>query len=225
MGTYAGIPYLVTELLDGKTLTESIRRGPLPFRKAIEYGVQIARGLAAAHEKGIVHRDLKPDNLFVTKDGRVKILDFGLAKLIQPKDSPANLSPTITMAGVAMGTVGYMSPEQVRGVAVDHRSDIFALGAILYEMVMGRQTFQRPTSADTMSAILNEDPGPYFRHRSGHTRGVGEAGAPLSGKESRAAISVRLRSCLRTGSVIGSHPLIAKRRLSHSERRAAVVLG
>jgi serine/threonine protein kinase/Tol biopolymer transport system component len=160
MGTYAGIPYLVTELLDGKTLTESIRRGPLPFRKAIEYGVQIARGLAAAHEKGIVHRDLKPDNLFVTKDGRIKILDFGLAKLIQPKDSPANMSPTITMAGVAMGTVGYMSPEQVRGVAVDHRSDIFALGAILYEMVMGRQTFQRPTSADTMSAILNEDPGP-----------------------------------------------------------------
>ncbi len=160
MGTYAGVPYLVTELLEGKTLTETIRRGPLPFRKAIDYGVQIARGLAAAHEKGIVHRDLKPDNLFITKDGRVKILDFGLAKLMQPKESLTNLAPTLTLPGVAMGTVGYMAPEQVRGLAIDHRADIFALGAILYEMVMGKQTFQRPTSADTMSAILNEDPAP-----------------------------------------------------------------
>src|SRR5579871_2315062 len=160
MGTYAGVPYLVTELLDGKTLTETIRRGPLPFRKAIDYGVQIARGLAAAHEKGIVHRALKPDNLFITKDGRAKILDFGLAKLMQPKESLTNLAPTLTLPGVAMGTVGYMAPEQVRGLAIDPRADIFALGAILYEMVMGKQTFQRPTSADTMSAILNEDPAP-----------------------------------------------------------------
>jgi len=160
MGTYAGVPYLVSELLEGKTLTESIRRGPLPLRKAIDYGVQIAHGLAAAHEKGIVHRDLKPDNLFVTKDGRVKILDFGLAKLIQPKESLPNVAPTITMPGVAMGTVGYMAPEQVRGLATDHRADIFAFGAILYEMVMGKRTFERPTSADTMSAILNEEPPP-----------------------------------------------------------------
>ncbi len=158
MGTYAGIPYLVSELLEGKTLTETIRRGPLPLRKAIDFGVQIANGLAAAHEKGIVHRDLKPDNLFVTKDQRVKILDFGLAKLIQPKDSLTNLAPTVTLPGVAMGTVGYMAPEQVRGLATDHRADIFAFGAILYEMVMGKRTFQRPTSADTMSAILNEEP-------------------------------------------------------------------
>ncbi|MGC2450904.1 MAG: protein kinase [Candidatus Sulfotelmatobacter sp.] len=157
MGTYGRIPYLVSELLEGRTLTETIRRSPLPPRKAINYGVQIARGLAAAHEKGIVHRDLKPDNIFLTKDGRIKILDFGLAKLVQPKDSLATLAPTVTIAGVAMGTVGYMSPEQVRGLAVDHRADIFAFGAILYEMLAGKRIFARPTSADTMSAILNDE--------------------------------------------------------------------
>lgn len=158
MGTYLGMPYMVSELLEGRTLTEVIRRAPLGLRKAIDYGVQIARGLAAAHEKGIIHRDLKPDNLFVTKDGRVKILDFGLAKVIQPKESVSNLAATITLPGVALGTIGYMSPEQVRGHSTDQRADIFALGAILYEMVMGKQTFQRPTSADTISAILNEEP-------------------------------------------------------------------
>ena len=160
MGTHHGSPYLVTELLEGRTLTETIRRAPLPLRKAIDYGVQIAHGLAAAHEKGIVHRDLKPDNIFITKDGRAKILDFGLAKLIQPKESLTSLAPTVTLPGVAMGTVGYMSPEQVRGLAVDRRSDIFAFGAILCEMLMGKPTFGRPTSADTMSAILNEEPPP-----------------------------------------------------------------
>lgn len=158
MGSYLGMPYMVTELLEGKTLTETIRRGPLAIRQAINFGMQIARGLAAAHEKSIVHRDLKPDNLFVTKDGRVKILDFGLAKVIQPKESVANLAATITLPGVALGTIGYMAPEQVRGLSTDQRADIFALGAILYEMVMGKQTFQRPTSADTISAILNEEP-------------------------------------------------------------------
>ncbi len=160
MGTYAGVPYLVSELLEGKTLGETVRRGPLPLAKVIDYGVQLARGLAAAHQKGIVHRDLKPDNVFVTKDGRIKILDFGLAKVIQPKESVMTLAPTVTMQGVAMGTVGYMSPEQVRGLATDHRTDIFAFGAILYEMAMGKRTFERPTSADTMSAILNEQPVP-----------------------------------------------------------------
>src|SRR5450755_2255385 len=160
MATHQGVSYMVSELLDGETLRERLRRGPIPLRKAIDYGVQIAHGLAAAHDKGIVHRDLKPDNLFVTKDGRVKILDFGLAKVMQPKESLANVAPTLTIPGVAMGTVGYMSPEQVRGLATDHRTDIFAFGAILYEMVMGQSTFGRPTSADTMSAILNEEPTP-----------------------------------------------------------------
>jgi Tol biopolymer transport system component len=168
MGTYAGVPYLVSELLEGKTLTETIRRGPLALRKAIDYGVQIAHGLAAAHEKGIVHRDLKPDNLFVTKDGRIKILDFGLAKLMQPKESIANAAPTLTQPGLALGTIGYMAPEQVRGLATDQRSDIFAFGAILCEMLMGKPTFQRPTSADTMSAILNEEP-PRISELAPHT--------------------------------------------------------
>jgi Tol biopolymer transport system component len=157
MGTYQGMPYLVSELLEGKTLTETIRRGSLPLRKVIDFGVQIASGLAAAHAKGIVHRDLKPDNLFVTKEGRVKILDFGLAKLIANNQTIGTVAATITLPGMALGTVGYMSPEQVRGQETDQRADIFALGAILYEMVTGKQTFQRPTSADTMSAILNDE--------------------------------------------------------------------
>src|SRR5208283_4648212 len=161
MGTYEGAPYLVSELLEGETLREPIRRGRLAVRKAIDYGVQIARGLAAAHEKGIVHRDLKPENLFVTKDGRLKILDFGLAKLTQPQPGSENSALTLTEgteAGVVMGTVGYMSPEQVRGQPADHRADIFAFGAILYEMLAGKRAFEKPTSPETMTAILNEDP-------------------------------------------------------------------
>ncbi len=158
MGTHNGIPYLVSELLEGKDLAESLRRGPLPLRQVIQYGIQIAHGLAAAHEKGIVHRDLKPENVFVTKHGRVKILDFGLAKIPTSRQVPKNQATTITKLGVAVGTVGYMSPEQVRGQNVDHRTDIFAFGAILCEMVMGKATFQRATEADTVSAILNEEP-------------------------------------------------------------------
>jgi eukaryotic-like serine/threonine-protein kinase len=160
MATEGRVSYLVEELLDGETLRERLRRGPVPIRKAIDYGVQFAHGLAAAHDKGITHRDLKPDNLFVTKDGRVKILDFGLARLAQPKASP-EVEATVdlgTEPGMVMGTVGYMSPEQVRGQPADHRSDIFAFGTILYEMVTGKPTFRKSTSAETMTAILNEDP-------------------------------------------------------------------
>jgi|HubBroStandDraft_5_1064220.scaffolds.fasta_scaffold03181_3 serine/threonine protein kinase len=161
MGTHEGAPYLVSELLEGEALRDQLKRGRLVMRKAIDYGVQIARGLAAAHEKGIVHRDLKPENLFVTKDGRVKILDFGLAKLMQRRPSSDPSAPTFaaeTEAGAVMGTVGYMAPEQVRGDAADHRADIFAFGAILYEMLAGKRAFQKPTSPETMTAILNEDP-------------------------------------------------------------------
>src|SRR5277367_3424993 len=151
-GSFEGAPYLVSELLVGSTLRETLDHGPLPVRKTIDYGVQIAHGLAAAHEKGIVHRDLKPENLFVTKEGRVKILDFGLAKLVQRQpelDAPA---PTLTVGtdpGLVMGTAGYMSPEQVRGQPLDHRTDIFAFGAILYEMLAGKRAFQRPTPVET----------------------------------------------------------------------------
>jgi eukaryotic-like serine/threonine-protein kinase len=161
MGTHQGAPYLVSELLEGGTLREQLVQGPMPLRKAINLGVQIARGLAAAHQKGIAHRDLKPDNLFVTKDGRVKILDFGLAKLTQVGTSSghcASMATEGTEPGVVMGTVGYMAPEQVKGEAVDQCADIFSFGSILYEMLTGKRAFQKPTSAETMSAILNEEP-------------------------------------------------------------------
>ena len=160
-GVFEGVPYLVSELLEGSTLRQVLQRGPLPVRKAIDYAVQIAHGLAAAHDKGIVHRDLKPENLFVTKDGRIKILDFGLAKLMQAQPDSDGNAPTMTRGtdpGMVMGTAGYMSPEQVRGQTVDYRTDIFAFGAILYEMLTGTRAFHRSTSAETMTAILNDDP-------------------------------------------------------------------
>src|SRR5271168_667516 len=161
IGTSDGSPYVVSELLEGETLRERLRSGPVVVRKALDYALQIAHGLAAAHEKGIIHRDLKPENLFLTKDGRVKILDFGLAKLTQPDSGTHTSLPTQTQAteaGVVMGTAGYMSPEQVRGTAVDPRSDIFSFGAILYEMISGKRAFHGETAADTMSAILREEP-------------------------------------------------------------------
>ncbi len=162
LGTHDGAPYIVTELLEGETLRARLSGGALPVRKATDYAAQIARGLAAAHEKGIVHRDLKPENLFLTKDGRVKILDFGLAKLTQPEGQPnpqTNL-PTAdgTEPGVVLGTLGYMAPEQVKGKPADARSDIFAFGAVLYEMLSGARAFHRDTAAETMSAILREEP-------------------------------------------------------------------
>ena len=149
IGTSDGSPYVVSELLEGETLRERLRSGAIPARKALEYALQIAHGLAAAHEKGIIHRDLKPENLFLTKDGRVKILDFGLAKLTQldPGSGSNTAMPTVTHhgteAGLVMGTAGYMSPEQVRGLTLDPRSDIFSFGAILYEMLSGKRAFHR----------------------------------------------------------------------------------
>ncbi len=164
IGTHDGSPYMVCELLEGETLRARLHGGVLSPRKAVEFAIQIAEGLAAAHEKGIVHRDLKPENIFLTKDGRVKILDFGLAK-IAPGGSEPNAAQTLTSAHVALteagqvlGTAGYMSPEQVRGLAVDHRSDIFAFGAIFFEMLSGKRAFSRDTAAETMTAILKEDP-------------------------------------------------------------------
>jgi Tol biopolymer transport system component len=160
IGDEHGSPYVVSELLEGETLRERLRSGALPSRKAIDYGLQVARGLAAAHEKGIVHRDLKPENLFITSDGRVKILDFGLAKLTRPEAVSGADAPTVhavTEPGLIMGTAGYMSPEQVRGQVADPRSDIFAFGTILYEMIAGKRAFHGETSADTMSAILKEE--------------------------------------------------------------------
>jgi eukaryotic-like serine/threonine-protein kinase len=159
IGSHEGAPYVVQELLEGETLRAELAGGRFSPRKAAEYAVQIAQGLAAAHEKGIVHRDLKPENLFVTNEGRVKILDFGLAKLTQPEGSVAVTSlPTATEPGVVMGTIGYMSPEQIKAKPADARSDIFALGAILYEMLSGQRAFRGDSAGETMAAILKEDP-------------------------------------------------------------------
>ncbi|MFH1177004.1 MAG: protein kinase [Acidobacteriota bacterium] len=161
IGSHLGSSYVVSELLEGQTLRERLAESPLTPRKAVDLGIQIAHGLDAAHAKGIVHRDLKPENLFLTRDGQVKILDFGLAKLTvsaQPVLPPEALTPHTTEAGMVMGTAGYMSPEQVRGQAVDHRSDIFALGSILYEMVTACRAFAADTPVETMNAILKDEP-------------------------------------------------------------------
>jgi eukaryotic-like serine/threonine-protein kinase len=163
IGTDRGITYVVSELLNGTTLRERIQAGPMPTRKVVETGLGILSGLAAAHERGIAHRDLKPENLFVTADGAVKILDFGLAKLSQTVPpgataSVATMASPQTTPGLVLGTIGYMAPEQVRGLPADHRADIFSFGAIIYEMFTGKRAFQGATTADTMTAILTSDP-------------------------------------------------------------------
>jgi len=162
IGEEDGTPFLVCELLEGESLRERLRREPLPVRKCLDYCGQIVEGLAAAHERGIIHRDLKPENIFLTKDGRAKILDFGLAKLaVEMGAGDAANAATMTMGsvpGMVVGTIGYMSPEQVRGLAIDTRSDIFSFGVVIYEMLARKNAFHRPTSADTMSAIMREEP-------------------------------------------------------------------
>jgi len=161
-GTHEGIAYAVMELLEGETLLGKLGAGPIPQKQAVDYALQIARGLSAAHEKGIVHRDLKPDNLFITKDAHLKILDFGLAKRVEAiapgEETSAPTASGHTRPGTVMGTVGYMSPEQVRGLPVDHRSDIFSFGAIFYELLSGRRAFKRDTVSDTMAAIMRDEP-------------------------------------------------------------------
>ena len=162
VGMYDGAPYLVTELLEGATVRNRLCNGALHPRKAVDHAVQIAHGLAAAHDKGIVHRDLKPENVFICQDGRVKVLDFGLAKLTEAESregAVTSLEPALqTGSGVVLGTAGYMSPEQVRGQKADRRSDIFSFGAVLYEMLSGQRAFHGATPADTASAILKEEP-------------------------------------------------------------------
>jgi serine/threonine protein kinase len=160
VGTHDGQPYLITELLEGATLREALADGALPASKAVDIARQLASGLAAAHAKGIAHRDIKPENLFLTRDGRVKILDFGLAKMQEGAGEGGSMtrSPAVTEPGVVLGTVNYMSPEQVRGQAADARSDIFSVGVVLFEMLTGARPFQGDSAVETMSAILKTDP-------------------------------------------------------------------
>ncbi len=176
LGTQDGMPYVVSELLEGETLRAVLDGGRLPLRKTIDYARQIARGLAAAHAQGIVHRDLKPENLFVTSDGQLKILDFGLAKLVSPEQGEAragdSLAATMTQAGMIMGTAGYMAPEQVRAEAADHRSDIFSLGCVLYEMAAGQRAFHRETPVETLNAILREEPAKFPADVSAEAQGL-----------------------------------------------------
>ena len=164
-GTTGGTSWIAMERVDGENLRKLLGAGPMPLKKLLAVATQIAEGLAKAHETGIVHRDLKPENLMVTREGTVKILDFGLAKLTAPTDESGERtqSPTVsvgTEAGVVLGTVGYMSPEQALGEPLDFRSDQFALGSILYEMVSGRRAFARASAPETMAAIIREEPAP-----------------------------------------------------------------
>jgi serine/threonine protein kinase len=158
IGVQDGTPYVVSELLEGRSLRHHLASGPLSLRRATEYAVQVARGLSAAHAQGVVHRDLKPENIFITKDGRAKILDFGLAKSLSPGTLQSSTISNGTEPGMILGTVGYMSPEQVRGENVNHLSDIFSFGVVMYEMLSGKRAFKRNTNVETMNAVLNEDP-------------------------------------------------------------------
>src|SRR5262245_58853502 len=163
VGTDAGVAYAVMELIDGETMATKIGTGRLPVRRVIDYAVQIARGLAAAHDRNIVHRDLKPANIIVASDGHVKILDFGLAKAdaaaaAEPNRVSDAETAVATDAGIVMGTVGYMAPDQVRGQSADARADIFSFGAVLYEMASGKRAFERPSGDATMSAMVIDDP-------------------------------------------------------------------
>jgi serine/threonine protein kinase len=228
-GVFEGAPYLVSELLEGDTLRQVLQRGPLPVRKTIDYAVQIAHGLAAAHEQGIVHRDLKPENLFVTKDGRIKILDFGLAKSMQTRPEPDSNAPTLTRntdPGMVMGTAGYMSPEQVRGKAVDHRTDIFAFGAILYEMLTGKRAFRRSTSAETMTAILNDEPPAISQLVQSIPQGLQRVVHHCLEKnpEQRFHSASDLAFALEALSESGSIPAVAARGARDQRRRSNVLL-
>ncbi|MDB4306284.1 serine/threonine protein kinase [bacterium] len=161
LGTHEGSPFIVTELLDGESLRARIPPSGMAWREAAEIGAAVAEGLAAAHRKNIIHRDLKPENVFITSDGRVKVLDFGLAQVKEPVEEEAEtatLTPAGTVAGSVLGTMGYMSPEQLRGEPSDARSDIFAFGCVLYEMLSGKAAFLRSSTAETTAAILKEEP-------------------------------------------------------------------
>ena len=232
VGQYDGSPYIVTELLQGESLRDRLRKGPMRVREVLDCGVELARGLAAAHDAGIVHRDLKPENIFITKDGRIKILDFGLAKLDPAKSaSPDGATVTLhqhTSPGLVFGTVGYMSPEQVRGQTADARSDIFAVGVILYEMLTGNPAFRKATTAETMTAILNEDPPAISQIAPGVPPGLQRivnrclAKSPEQRIQHASDLAFALEALSDSGSTLGQP--VQERRASN-KRRIWVALG
>ena len=203
VGTDNGQPYVVSERLEGETLRERLVRGPVAEREALEWARQVARGLAAAHGRGIVHRDLKPENLFLTRDGHVKILDFGLAKLSSDgADGGSQTKVQTTYAtepGVIVGTTQYMAPEQVKGQPADHRADLFAFGVVLYEMLTGKSPFSRPSGAESMSAVLNDTPAAGRRSPRRRLAAGGTGRGALSREGRPSSASSRLAtSCSRS---------------------------
>jgi serine/threonine protein kinase/tetratricopeptide (TPR) repeat protein len=221
-GTQGAVTYAVMELLEGETLRDRLTKGPLPWKEAVEIGAAIADGLAAAHAKGIVHRDLKPENLFLTTDGRVKILDFGLARVEPVLTGQGETSPYVpapTDPGTIMGTVGYMSPEQVRGQQADTRSDVFSFGCVLYEMLVAKRAFQRETAAETMTAILHDEPqGLANTERQlvpelGHIMRQCLAKSPNQRLQSARDLALALRAAASDPNLL--RPPLARRPLSH----------
>ncbi|MEO8349640.1 MAG: protein kinase [Acidobacteriota bacterium] len=232
VGREGGVSFAVMELLEGESLAEHIAKSKLPWRRAAALGIEIAEGLFAAHSKGIVHRDLKPANVFLVSDGRVKILDFGIARAFErsldgsPKDQTAAPTVAETTPGTVLGTVGYMSPEQVRGLPADARSDVFSLGCVLYEMVTGRRAFARETAAETLTAILREDPEPLAASAEGVPleldRIVGHCLEKNSAERFQSArdVAFNLRAALASSGVTPTSPIA-----SRPPRRRAVWLG
>jgi Tol biopolymer transport system component len=217
VGLSDGMPFIVSELLEGETLRQAIDRKRLSAARAVGFIQQAAAGLAAAHEKGILHRDIKPENLFVTSSGSLKILDFGLSKLTRGTATAEQPQRSVTAPGVLLGTAGYMSPEQIRHHPIDHRADIFSLGVVLYESLAGRPPFRRPSLADTLSAILNEDPPRVSRLRAGLTDAIDEVLRACLAKEPerRYASAADLAITLRALS-----PLLQQRRTIRSVMRS-----
>jgi TolB-like protein/Flp pilus assembly protein TadD len=234
VGDHDGVPYVVSELLEGRTLRDELARGALPPTTAIAYGLQIASGLRAAHQKGIVHRDLKPDNLFLGSDGRVTILDFGLARLIEPHGDLTRSIVTVdhgaTQPGVVLGTAGYMSPEQVRGVTADTRADVFSFGAVFYEMLTGRRAFSRASAIDTMMAVVDEEPAPIELRGAGHRADITQfvarclAKPPEKRFPSASELCAALADIDRTGQADGANAGLGPGRLPRAVAFAAAAI-
>jgi len=230
VGEHEGTPYVVCELLRGRTLREVLAEGAVPVRKALDYAIQIALGLGAAHEQGIAHRDLKPENVFITGDGQAKLLDFGISKVVEPRPDAAGEADThvfATATGRVLGTAGYTSPEQARGQTVDYRTDIFNFGVVLYEMLSGAAPFRAATPVDSMRLLLNGDVPPFAETGRGIPPAVEEIvrhclePSPAQRFQSARDLALALRAVQAVRTTTGVQP-IARRRMSPRLAGAAV---